>query len=173
LRWQIIIILVVAMAVTGGCIRRNGNGNGNGDDGDSNIVEGSEVYGEIIPADDDIAVEIDEFAGAGEFSTDTETEVYGEIDTTDGGDSYGVGRTADGFRVQVSAVSYKDNADRIADEVRDRLVGYSVYVDYISDLYKVRVGDCASRSAAETLRSKLVNLGYDDAWIVKSKVNVE
>ncbi|UCE26457.1 MAG: SPOR domain-containing protein [Candidatus Coatesbacteria bacterium] len=173
MRWQIILILIVAIAVTGGCVRRNGNGESNGGDGDSNIVEGSEVYGEIIPADEDIAIEIDEFAGGGEFSTDTETEVYGEIDTTDGGDSYTVGSTADGFRVQVSAVSYEDNADRIADEVRDRLTGYSVYVDYISDLYKVRVGDCTTRSAAETLRSKLVNLGYDDAWIVKSKVNVD
>ena len=173
MRWQIILILTVAMAVTGGCIRRNGNGNGNGDDGGSNIVEGSEVYGEIIPADEDIAVEIDEFAGGGEFSSETETEVYGEIDTTDGGESYTAGSTAEGFRVQVSAVSYEDNADNIADEVRDRLVGYSVYIDYISDLYKVRVGDCATRSAAETLRSKLVNLGYDDAWIVKAKVKVE
>jgi hypothetical protein len=169
LRWQITVILVVAVIVTGGCIRRDGNGNG--EEGDTNIVEGSEVYGEIIPADEDIAVEIDEFAGGGEFST--EGEVSGEIDTTDGGESYAVSGVVDGFRVQVSAVSYGDNADRIADEVRDRLVGYPVYVEYVSDLYKVRVGDCATRSDAESLRSKLVNVGYDDAWIVKSKVNVE
>jgi hypothetical protein len=168
LRRQIILILIFAVAITGGCIRRNGDGNG--DEGDSNIVEGSEVYGEIIPADEDIALEIDEFAGGGEFST--EGEVSGEIDTS-GGESYATGGVVDGFRVQVSAVSYKDNADRIADEVRDGLVGYSVYVDYLNDLYKVRVGDCTTRTQAETLRSKLVNLGYDDAWIVKSKVNVE
>lgn len=169
MRWQIIVILVVAVIVTGGCIRRGENGNG--EEGDDNIVEGSEVYGEIIPADDDIAVEIDEFAGGGEFSD--ETEVSGEIDTGDGGETYTTAGVVDGFRIQVSAVSYKDNADRIADEVRDRLAGYGVYVEYINDLYKVRVGDCSTRSEAESLRSKLVNLGYDDAWIVKSKVKIQ
>jgi hypothetical protein len=168
LRWQIIIILAIALILTGGCIRRGENGNG--EKTDDNIVEGSEVYGEIIPADDDIAVEIDEFAGGGEFSG--ESEVSGEIDTGDGG-TYTAGGVVDGFRVQVSAVSYEDNADRIADEVRDRLTGYGVYVEYVNDLYKVRVGDCSTRGEAESLRSKLVNLGYDDAWIVKSKVKIQ
>ncbi len=168
MRWHVILILVVVIATTGGCVRRGGDvGTGNDD---SNIVEGSEVYGEIIPADEDIAIEIDEFAGnGGEFST----EVSGVIDTGDGGESYTYGALADGFRIQVLAVSYRDNADRVADEVRDRLAGYSVYVEYISDLYKVRVGDCIDRSEAETLRSKLVNLGYDGAWIVKSEVRTE
>lgn len=156
-RTMVIGLLAVALIGIPGCVRRNG-GETNGED--SNIVEGSEVYGEIIPADEDIAVEIDEFSGPGEFST----EVSGTYPKT------GV---VDGYRVQVLAVSFKDNADRVADDLRGRLRGHRVYVEFVNDLYKVRVGDCMSRTEVETLRDELRSMGFADAWIVKSEVNVQ
>ncbi len=170
MRWQyigLVALLSFVVLTAGTCERRdNGGVTGNGDDG--NIVEGSEVVGEIVPADSDVSEDI--FGLTEEGNGDFITEVEGDIES-DGG-SYS-GSLVSGFRVQVFASSYEDNAEGVASEVRSKVPGENVYVDNISGMWKVRVGDCADRSEAESLRSRLSGAGYGDAWIVKDTVRTQ
>ncbi len=150
----------------GNCERRGGNGITTGGD-DGNIVEGSEVVGEIVPADSDVSEDI--FGMTEEDDGDFVTEVSGDIEP----DTTYSGSLVSGFRVQVFASSYEDNAENVAGEVRSKLPGENVYVENVSNMWKVRVGDCSDRSEAESLRTRLSGAGYGDAWIVKDTVRTQ
>jgi hypothetical protein len=170
------LALVVAFALYG--CRRDGGGPayyGGGEE--NNVVEGSVVVGEIVPADKDVGEEVDEFAAGGEFSTSAagtvETPATAETAGAVGVAGAGGARTADGYRVQIIASSYEENAGRVADQVRASYPGTGVYVQHIQNLYKVRVGDYTDRGAAEAMRDRLKGAGYADAWIVKETVNVQ
>ena len=45
-----------------------------------------------------------------------------------------------------------------------------MYVEFEAPLYKVRIGDCATRHEAEMLRDKASTLGYDGSWIAETMV---
>ena len=47
----------------------------------------------------------------------------------------------------------------------------SVYVDFEAPNYKVRVGDFIDRDIAETLQQELVQMGYNSAWILRTRIN--
>jgi len=167
--------------VTPGC-RRTGGGPAYYGGGEAeNVVEGSTVVGEIVPADDDVGEQVDEFAGGGEFSTSaagvvgpTETSTPKETPpVTTGPTTASGGGLRDGYRVQIVASSYEDNANAVASRIKAAFPGVNVYVVHIQNLYKVRVGDYVDRAAAESMREKLKNAGYTDAWIVKEQVNVQ
>jgi len=49
--------------------------------------------------------------------------------------------------------------------------GFKVYLVFEAPLYKIRVGDCLERNAAEELRDKAKDFGYGGAFVVKSKIN--
>lgn len=76
-----------------------------------------------------------------------------------------------GFRVQIFASETNDGAERMASQARFR-VTEGVYVEYIYPYYKVRVGDCASREAADGLKARLVSMGYRDAFVVPTQINI-
>ena len=172
-KWLFALILIVAVAAVPGCRRDGGGPAYYGGGEDENVVEGSVVVGEIVPADTDVGEEIDEFAEGGEFSTGA----VGTVETTETPTHEtepvytGAGGTVDGYRVQVIASSYQDNADNVAAQVRAAFGGVGVYVEHIQGLYKVRVGDYRDRAGAEAMRDRLRNAGYPDAWIVKEPVN--
>jgi rare lipoprotein A len=181
------MILALAFAL-GGCRRTGGGPAYYGGGEETNVVEGSTVTGEIVPADSDVGTDVDEFAGGGEFSTTatgtvepTETTTVpaetttAETTTTTTTTAAGVlsGGTAEGYRVQIVASSYEDNARAVADKIRAAYPGTGVYVQHIQNLYKVRVGDFTSRAGAESMRDKLKAAGYTDAWIVKEQVNTQ
>ena len=172
-KWIAAIVLIIAVAAVPGCRRTGGGPAYYGGGEDENVVEGSVVVGEIVPADEDVGEEIDEFAEGGEFSTGT----VGKVETKEAPahvaePAYtGTAGTVDGYRVQVIASSYQDNAENVAAQVRAAFGGVGVYVEHIQGLYKVRVGDYRDRAGAEAMRDRLRNAGYPDAWIVKEPVN--
>jgi hypothetical protein len=175
-KWLTVIALIAVVAFAVGCRRTGGGPAYYGGAEDENVVEGSVVVGEIVPADTDVGEDVDEFAEGGEFST-------GAVGTVEGAETAetpthavepvytGTGGTVDGYRVQVIASSYQDNANNVAGQVRAAFGGVGVYVEHIQGLYKVRVGDYKDRASAEAMRDRLRNAGYTDAWIVKEPVN--
>lgn len=184
----VIALMILALAFAlGGCRRTGGGPAYYGGGEETNVVEGSTVTGEIVPADSDVGTEVDEFAGGGEFSTTAagtveppetgttpaETSTAETTTTTTAAGGVLSGGTAEGYRVQVVASSYEDNAKAVADKVRSAFPGTGVYVQHIQNLYKVRVGDFANRAGAEAMRDKLKAAGYADAWIVKETINVQ
>lgn len=175
-RWLFILAIIAVVALAPACRRTGGGPAYYGGDEDENVVEGSVVVGEIVPADKDVGEDIDEFAAGGEFSTTASGEVETGTETTEAETPAAVsapytGGVIDGYRVQVIASSYQDNADRVADQVRTAYPGTGVYVEHIQGLFKVRVGDFKDRASAEAMRDRLRNAGYADAWIVKEQVN--
>jgi len=175
---RVLIILAAATAALFGCRRTDaGPAYYGGDNGD--VVAGSEVVGEIVPADTDVGEQVDEFAAGGEFSTSAagaiEPATAGEQGPATGGPGVTppAGGLVDGYRVQVLASSFADNAGRVADQLRAAYPGVGVYVEHVQNLYKVRVGDYRDRAAAEAMRDKLKAAGYPGAWIVKQQVNAQ
>jgi len=74
-----------------------------------------------------------------------------------------------GYRVQICAVADEIKARDIQ---RDAILKFmeNVYLIYDSPYYKVRVGDCVNRFEADLLQKSAVEKGFDDAWVVKTKV---
>jgi len=75
-----------------------------------------------------------------------------------------------GFRVQLGAFVDQESAERFADIARGRLDSYAVYLRYYHPLWKIHVGDCATREEAERLRDILRRRGYPDAWVTESGI---
>ena len=74
-----------------------------------------------------------------------------------------------GFRIQIFASGNIDEATAAQRQLRSK-VPDSVYVVYDPPVYKVRVGDYASRLEANQRLTRIVNAGYDDAWVVADKI---
>jgi hypothetical protein len=77
-----------------------------------------------------------------------------------------------GFRIQVFASSSIDDASAAQIVAREKVVTDSVYVVYDPPVYKVRVGDYATRLEANQRLPRLVHLGYTDAWVVSDKISL-
>ena len=104
-----------------------------------------------------------------------EGEIITEADTVDEGDvvTFVIPEsvtpvtpttTADGYRIQLIASTTEDAARRVAGEAEASL-GVAAYISYEGGYWKVRVGNCATRMEAESLRSQARSSGYGDAWI--------
>ena len=76
----------------------------------------------------------------------------------------------EGYRVQVLATRYIERADSLA-AIMKNTISDSVYVDFEAPNYKVRVGDFIDRDIAETLQQELVEMGYNSAWILRTRIN--
>ena len=79
---------------------------------------------------------------------------------------------SEGYRVQILATRYYEYADSIAISISNRITD-SVYVEYETPNYKVRVGDFINRDTAEFLQQELFNLGYKSAWILRSRITAQ
>ena len=77
---------------------------------------------------------------------------------------------SEGYRVQVLATRYFERADSLAKIMKSTLSD-SVYVDFEAPNYKVRIGDFIERDSAESLQQELVQMGYNSAWILRSRIN--
>jgi len=68
--------------------------------------------------------------------------------------------TSNGYRVQVFSSNVqrvaKNDAFRIEKQIRETFPDQTVYVNYSSPFWKVRVGDFISHYQAQTFRSKLI-----------------
>ena len=76
----------------------------------------------------------------------------------------------EGYRVQVLATRYIERADSLA-AIMKNTISDSVYVDFEAPNYKVRVGDFIDRDIAEALQQELVQMGYNSAWILRTRIN--
>ncbi len=78
-----------------------------------------------------------------------------------------------GYRVQVCFTESMEEAqychNRVEVDIKHK--HYMVYTVYEAPYYKVRVGDFLQREDAYQLQTWLRNeLGYSDAWVVRSRV---
>jgi septal ring-binding cell division protein DamX len=76
-----------------------------------------------------------------------------------------------GWRVQVFAARDEATANEVARRAGDLVPGVPVYVVAEESWYKVRLGDFASRQAAEPLRERLIGLGWTEAWTVRTGIH--
>ncbi len=81
-------------------------------------------------------------------------------------------KEVNGFRVQILATSNIETASLTEQEATDRFekVEHKTYLLFEAPLYKVRLGDCITRSEADELRELALSFGYKGAFIVKTKV---
>jgi len=117
------------------------------DDSDDEIINDTVIEGEIITEADTV----DE----GDVVTFVIPEDATPITPT---------TTADGYRIQLVASSTEAAAQRVAGEAEAAL-GAPAYISYEGGYWKVRIGNCATRMEAESLRSQARSSGYGDAWI--------
>ena len=74
-----------------------------------------------------------------------------------------------GFRVQIFVTKEEFDARQVEE---DALLQFEerVYLTFDSPNYKIRVGDCKTRSEANDLRQIALQRGYPDAWVVRCKI---
>jgi len=70
------------------------------------------------------------------------------------------------FRIQVFASIFPEETYRKADSLRAEFPE-SVYVQFESPYYKVRLGNFESRVEAEDFLERLIQEGYAEAWVVE------
>jgi cell division septation protein DedD len=76
------------------------------------------------------------------------------------------------YRVQLFTSELFGEAQKarlVAEEIFDR----PVYLDYEVPYYKLRVGDFADRGAAEEYQMRAKAVGYSNAWVVMTNVNID
>ncbi len=75
----------------------------------------------------------------------------------------------EGFRVQIFASGQKERADSLK-MILENIVEEPVYVTFEVPLYKLRIGNCINRKEAERLQARLNEIGYKNAWIIRSRI---
>ena len=79
---------------------------------------------------------------------------------------------SEGFRVQILATRYFEYADSLAISISSK-VNDSVYVEFETPNYKVRVGDFINRDSAELFQKELLKMGYKTAWILRTRITAQ
>ncbi len=81
----------------------------------------------------------------------------------------------DGYRVQVYAGTNtrmsRLEAERIGSEIKNKFPDHKVYVHFYSPRWICRVGDFKTYESANSFLNRVKGLGYNDAKIVKGKIN--
>jgi hypothetical protein len=81
----------------------------------------------------------------------------------------GASEVPNGFRVQCFASS---QIERVRAEQKniEAKVRYPVYIIFAAPYYKLLVGDFVKRADADAAVAKMKELGYGDAWVMRTKV---
>ena len=79
---------------------------------------------------------------------------------------------SEGYRVQILATRYFEYADSLAISISSK-INDSVYVEFETPNYKVRVGDFINRDSAELLQKELLKMGYKTAWILRTRITAQ
>lgn len=78
------------------------------------------------------------------------------------------------YRVQIASLRDAAAAESLKRELQSRFeVPVSVQFNNATNTHRVRVGEYASRSDADTLMKRLQDAGYVDGWIVKDEISRE
>ncbi len=91
-------------------------------------------------------------------------------EATSANDDFQKQESSQGFRVQICALSDEIRAKEIQREAILKFINEEVYLIYDSPYYKVRVGNCLTRQEADQLQQLAVEKGFDDAWVVRTKI---
>ncbi|MBA65822.1 MAG: hypothetical protein CMG55_08480 [Candidatus Marinimicrobia bacterium] len=78
--------------------------------------------------------------------------------------------TRTGYRVQVYETSSVEMANKILKKFKS-VLDDSLYVIFEAPLYKVHYGNYIDKNDAEKSKTKLVNKGYKNIWVVKSRID--
>jgi hypothetical protein len=81
----------------------------------------------------------------------------------------GAAEVPNGFRVQVTASSQIEKV-RAEQKSLESRVSYPLYIIVALPYYKLLAGDFVRRGDADAATVKLKELGYADAWVVRSKI---
>lgn len=121
----------------------------------------NENFDPLILKDDDIEIIKKKPA---EAKSDFENSIFQSIEETED-----LNKELDGYRVQICALS---DEKRARDVQREAILKFdeNIYLIYDSPYYKVRIGDCVTRFEADKLQQIAVEKGFEDAWVVKTKV---
>lgn len=81
----------------------------------------------------------------------------------------------DGWRVQIFVSNNFEGATVKQEQAKIQFepLGHTVYLIFETPYYKIRVGDTSDHIAAEELRDTAKSMGYDQAFLVRSKVIVK
>lgn len=79
-------------------------------------------------------------------------------------------KLATGWRVQILAASVESDAAAAAERARSAAGGAPVYIEWDDPWFKVRVGDHSDLGEAERLRERLADLGWPEAWVVRTTI---
>ena len=78
----------------------------------------------------------------------------------------------EGYRIQIFESTVSSIARAEAKRFQN-ILGDSVYIDFEAPLYKLRIGNFVERKKAERAIESLERLGAKDAWIIRTKINLE
>ncbi len=78
----------------------------------------------------------------------------------------------EGYRIQIFESTVSSIARAEAKRFQN-ILGDSVYIDFEAPLYKLRIGNFVERKKAERTIESIERLGAKDAWIVRTKINLE
>jgi hypothetical protein len=84
-------------------------------------------------------------------------------------DKSGKTEVPNGFRVQCFASSQIERV-RAEQKTIEAKVRYPVYIVFAAPYYKLLVGDFVKRGEADAAAAKMKDLGYADAWVMRTKV---
>ena len=76
------------------------------------------------------------------------------------------------YRIQIFESTVSSIARAEAKRFQN-ILGDSVYIDFEAPLYKLRIGNFVERKKAERAIESIERLGAKDAWIVRTKINLE
>jgi len=85
-----------------------------------------------------------------------------------------VSEEKDGFRVQIFASRNVEGATIAQQKAKERFnpLKQKVYWIFEAPFYKIRIGDALDRDQADKILELAKSLGYDQAFIVRSKVTI-
>tara|TARA_Y100001970_G_C13712992_1_gene592852 strand:- start:189 stop:620 length:432 start_codon:yes stop_codon:yes gene_type:complete len=78
----------------------------------------------------------------------------------------------EGYRIQIFESTVSSIARTEANRFQN-ILGDSVYVDFETPLYKLRIGNFVEKYQAEKAIIAIKRLGAKDSWIVRTKIDIE
>ncbi len=158
---KIIGVILIVMMISSCATTNKANKGRSSKAGAEGLI--NENFNPLILNDDDLTVKKDTSA---EVKSDYSESFMSKMEDSTTGE-----KIVNGYRVQICAVSDKEVA---RDTQREAILKFleNTYLIYDSPYYKVRIGDCTTRFEADKLQKLAIDKGFNDAWVVKTKVKM-
>jgi len=158
------VCFILFIAVISGCSSSKKLTTGGGEAGGRGAKKGiiNEFFDPLILGEDELKVKKTiSVESSGNQNARTNNPVEATVEPT---------QLVQGYRVQICAVADEKRARQIQRDAILKFIDQDVYLIYDSPYYKVRVGNCLTRYEADQLQQLAVQKGFDDAWVVRTKV---